>query len=53
VQFAGSNPVDVDWPENTDALQETISRAVSAVITGKQSPEQALKEAESNYNSMR
>jgi ABC-type glycerol-3-phosphate transport system substrate-binding protein len=53
VEFAGSHPVDVDWPENTDALQETISRAVSAVITGKQTAEQALKEAESNYNSMR
>jgi ABC-type glycerol-3-phosphate transport system substrate-binding protein len=53
VQFAGAHPAKIDWPENTDAVQDTLSRAVEAAMTGKETPEQALKEAEKNYNSMR
>jgi multiple sugar transport system substrate-binding protein len=52
VKFAGAHPIKIDWPENTDAVQETLSRAVVAVMSGKATVEQALKEAEKNYNSM-
>jgi ABC-type glycerol-3-phosphate transport system substrate-binding protein len=49
----GSNAMNFKWPLNTDALQEALGVAVSNVMADKGKPEQALREAEKNYNSMR
>jgi ABC-type glycerol-3-phosphate transport system substrate-binding protein len=48
-----SNAMKFHWPINTDALQEALGNAVVSVIAGKQTPEQALREAEKSYDSMR
>lgn len=49
----GSNAMNFKWPLNTDALQESLGIAISNVIADKQKPEDALREAEKSYNSMR
>lgn len=49
----GSNAMNFKWPLNTDALQESLGVAISNVMAEKQKPEDALREAEKNYNSMR
>src|SRR3569832_421431 len=53
LDLIGSNAMNFKWPINTDALQEALGIAVSYVIADKQSPEDALREAEKPYNSMR
>lgn len=49
----GSNALQFPWPQNTDALQEALGTAVVNVLANKQKPEEALREAEKSYNSMR
>ena len=48
-----SNAMKFRWPINTDALQAALGNAVVNVIANKQTPEQALREAEKSYDSMR
>jgi len=48
-----SNGMDFHWPQNTDALQEALGVAVSNVLSDKQKPEDALRDAEKNYNNLR
>ncbi len=53
LDLIGSNAMNFKWPINTDALQEALGIAVSNVMADKQKPEDALREAEKTYNSMR
>jgi multiple sugar transport system substrate-binding protein len=53
LDLIGSNAMNFKWPVNTDALQEALGIAVSNVIADKQKTEDALREAEKAYNSMR
>jgi len=53
LDIIGANAMNFKWPLNTDALQETLGVAISNVMADKQKPEEALREAEKNYNSMR
>jgi hypothetical protein len=48
-----ANTMKFRWPINTDALQEALGNAVVSVIANKQTPEQALRDAEKSYDSMR
>jgi HPt (histidine-containing phosphotransfer) domain-containing protein len=49
----GTNAMNFHWPQNTDALQEALGVAVSNVLSDKQKPEDALRDAEKNYNNLR
>ena len=50
--YMSSNPLDFTWPESTDVLQDTLGNAITAALSGSKSPEEALKEAETNYQNM-
>ena len=49
----GTNGMNFHWPLNTDALQEALGVAVSNVLSDKQKPEDALRDAEKRYNNLR
>ena len=49
----GANAMNFKWPLNTDAMQETLGTAITSVLADKQKPEEALREAEKNYDSVR
>ena len=51
--YAAENPLDFDWPENTEFLYATLARAIEQVIAGKATPKDALLAAEKTYNSGR
>jgi ABC-type glycerol-3-phosphate transport system substrate-binding protein len=53
LEVISSNAMKFRWPINTDALQEALGNAIVSVIADKQTPEQALREAEKSYDSMR
>jgi hypothetical protein len=53
LDLIGSNAMNFKWPVNTDALQEALGIAVSNVMADREKPEDALREAEKTYNSMR
>jgi ABC-type glycerol-3-phosphate transport system substrate-binding protein len=53
VTFMDEHPLKFNWPENVAALQDSLGHAIANVMAGKQAPEAALREAESNYNRMR
>ena len=35
LQYAGSNPLNFTWPENTDLLNEVLSEMIQKAITGQ------------------
>jgi len=49
---ASKDVLNFDWPENTDALNLELGRAVEAVISGAKPAEAALSEAEKNYDNI-
>lgn len=49
---AAKDELKFEWPENTDALNVELCRAVEAVVTGKKTPEQALADAEKAYDNV-
>lgn len=51
--YAAENPLDFDWPENTEFLYATLARAIEQVITGKSGAKEALAAAEVAYNNGR
>ena len=51
--YAGSNPLDFTWPENSDLLNEVMSTMILQVVTDKASPADAIAAAEEDYNSRR
>jgi multiple sugar transport system substrate-binding protein len=53
LEIISSNTLKFPWPQNTDALQDALGNAVVSVIANKKTAEQALREAEKSYNSMR
>lgn len=53
VKFVADDALKFTWPENVAALQDALGHAIVNVMAGKQTPEAALREAESNYNKMR
>jgi len=53
LKIIGDNAMQFKWPLNTDALQESLGTAVTSVLADKQKPEDALRDAEKNYNSVR
>lgn len=53
LEVISSNALDFPWPQNTDALQESLGTAIVNVLADKQKPEEALRAAEKSYNSMR
>jgi ABC-type glycerol-3-phosphate transport system substrate-binding protein len=53
LEVISSNALDFPWPQNTDALQEALGTAIVNVLANKQKPEEALRDAEKSYNSMR
>ena len=52
LKYMSGNPLHFDWPESTDVLQDTLGHAITATLSGKETADQALKEAEKNYNNM-
>lgn len=53
LDVVANNALKFPWPQNTDALQESLATAIVNVIAGKQTAEAALREAEKTYNSIR
>ena len=53
LQYMADNPLDFSWPESTDALQDALGHAITAVLSDEMTPEEALIQAEVNYNNMR
>lgn len=53
LEVISSNALEFPWPQNTDALQEALGTAIGNILANKQKPEEALREAEKTYNSMR
>jgi ABC-type glycerol-3-phosphate transport system substrate-binding protein len=53
LSYAGSNPLVVTWPENTDLLNEVLSEMIQKAITGQTSPEDAVAAAVAAYDSRR
>jgi len=49
---ASKDVLDFDWPENTDALNIELGRAIEAAISAAKPPAVALAEAEKNYNNV-
>jgi multiple sugar transport system substrate-binding protein len=49
---AGKDVLTFEWPENSDALNDVLVRAVEAVVSDSKTPEAALAEAEKNYNNI-
>jgi multiple sugar transport system substrate-binding protein len=50
VEYAKANPLVFNWPDTAPAIQDTLASAITAVLSNKMSPEDALKDAEKNYN---
>ncbi len=53
LSYAGSNPLNFTWPENTDLLNEVLSEMIQNAITGQMSPEDAVAAAVTAYDSRR
>lgn len=53
LNYASSNPLAFNWPENTDLLNEVLSTMIQQVITDKMAPAEAIAAAEKDYNSRR
>jgi multiple sugar transport system substrate-binding protein len=53
VKFVSDDALKFDWPENVAALQDALGHAIVNVMAGKQTPEAALKAAETDYNKLR
>lgn len=51
--YVESNPLAFTWPENTDLLNEVLSTMILEVVTGRQSPAEAIATAETDYNARR
>jgi hypothetical protein len=45
--------LNFNWPENSQLLNDALSRMVAEVLTGKASIADAIKNAEQAYNSQR
>jgi multiple sugar transport system substrate-binding protein len=52
LQYMANNPLQFQWPENTDAIQDALGHAIVSVLSNEKTIEQALKDAEANYNSI-
>ena len=53
IEYVSRNPLNLDWPENSDVLNDAIGRMAQQVVTGKMSPKDALKFGEKTYNELR
>ena len=53
LDYAGSNPLDFTWPENSSLLNEVLSTMILQVVTDKAAAADAIAEAEEDYNSRR
>jgi ABC-type glycerol-3-phosphate transport system substrate-binding protein len=53
LEVVSNHALEFPWPINTDALQQALGTAIVNVLAGKQKPEEALRQAEANYNRMR
>jgi ABC-type glycerol-3-phosphate transport system substrate-binding protein len=49
---ASHDPLAFEWPENSDALNNALCRAVVSALSGKQDAPAALADAEQTYNTM-
>lgn len=52
VDYAANHPLDFIFPENTNALYDTIARMFERVLAGQMSPREGLEWAEAEYNRM-
>jgi len=52
LDYAAKDVLQFDWPENTDALNIELCRAIEATITGTKTAEAALADAERSYNNL-
>jgi multiple sugar transport system substrate-binding protein len=52
LEHASKDVLAFEWPENTDALNIELGRAIEAAISGAKPPAVALAEAEKNYNNI-
>ena len=50
LDYCADNPIAFDWPDTAPAIQDALANAVTAVLSNKMKPEEALKQAEKNYN---
>jgi multiple sugar transport system substrate-binding protein len=53
LDYAAANPLDFNWPENTDALNDALGRMVQEVLTNRMSPKEATVLGEKTYNENR
>lgn len=53
IEYVSRNPLNLDWPENSDALNDALGRMAQQVATGKMSPKDALSFGEKTYNELR
>lgn len=50
LDYANENPLDFDWPENTDFLYATISGMIEQIVADQMSIDEAITWAETQYN---
>jgi hypothetical protein len=53
LDYAAANPLNFNWPENTDALNDALGRMVQEVLTNRMSPKEATVLGEKTYNENR
>jgi ABC-type glycerol-3-phosphate transport system substrate-binding protein len=53
LEYASANPLEFNWPEKTELLNEVLSQMIERTVTGQMSAADAAKAANESYNSRR
>jgi len=53
LEYAAEHPLDFDWPENSDAMNNVLGRMAQQVLTDSMTPAEATAWGEDEYNSLR
>jgi multiple sugar transport system substrate-binding protein len=53
LEYVARHPLRFNWPESTDALNDTIDKMIQQVITNRMPPAEALAWGEKTYNTLK
>lgn len=52
LEYMATNPLQFEWPENTDVIQDALGHAIVSVLSEEKTIEEALMDAERDYNNV-